>query len=526
MMKKRLLLLLLGVGILVAILAFVGKPKLPFPVGKKTTYVMGPLDADGRIDYVAALNDRWSGGVTPANNANVLIWKALGPHPEGATMPDEFFQRLGIDPPPEQRDYFIPLRHYLRDQGKLNPLPSANALYDDLSHCSQRSWKALKHENIAAWLKANEKPLALVLDATKRTQYYSPLVPKRTQSGPSPLTGALLPSVQECRELANALTARAMLRVSEDRFDEAWQDLLACHRLGRLVAQGATLIELLVGLAIDTVAAKADLAFLDQANLKSEQIKDCLRDLRQLPPMSPLADKIEFGERFMTLDMVTMIDRYGPEPLENLDKVTPKEPSFFSKLFQANIDWEPALININRWYDRIAKAVRNPDRDTREKEIKQIEAELRELKEESQISLTDRLYLFVAPDGARIRGEKIGNILICLLLPAFNKVQSACDRREQQQNNLNLAFALAAYQRDHGHYPKKLEDLAPKYLDNIPIDWFSGEPLVYRPSENGYLFYSVGVNGQDEAGHGPEDQPAGDDLSIRMPLPKLEQKEN
>ena len=51
-------------------------PKPKFPLGKETTYVIGPLDKDGYVEYAAALNERFGKGVTPQNNANVLIWKA------------------------------------------------------------------------------------------------------------------------------------------------------------------------------------------------------------------------------------------------------------------------------------------------------------------------------------------------------------------------------------------------------------------------------------------------------------------
>ena len=83
----------------------------------------------------------------------------------------------------------------------------------------------------------------------------------------------------------------------EAKFDEAWQDLLACHRLGRLVARGATLIEGLFGIAIDQTASQADLAYIERANLTSKQVLDRLKDLQNLPPMPPLADKIDIGER-------------------------------------------------------------------------------------------------------------------------------------------------------------------------------------------------------------------------------------
>jgi hypothetical protein len=88
---------------------------------------------------------------------------------------------------------------------------------------------------MAAWLKANEKPLTAAIDATRRSHYFSPLTPPKTEKGQAGLIGVLLPGVQKCRELANALAARAMLRASQGAAEDAWHDLLACHRLGRLV---------------------------------------------------------------------------------------------------------------------------------------------------------------------------------------------------------------------------------------------------------------------------------------------------
>src|SRR5262245_6417352 len=88
------------------------KPK--FTISKETTYETRPARKDGTSDYAAALNQRLSQGVTPDNNANVLFWKAFGPHPERTTMPPEFFKWLGYQPP-ERGDYFTEsLYGYLR----------------------------------------------------------------------------------------------------------------------------------------------------------------------------------------------------------------------------------------------------------------------------------------------------------------------------------------------------------------------------------------------------------------------------
>ena len=48
-------------------------------ISKETTYLTGPLRKDGSVDYLKALNQQFSKGVTPDNNAAVLYWKAMGP---------------------------------------------------------------------------------------------------------------------------------------------------------------------------------------------------------------------------------------------------------------------------------------------------------------------------------------------------------------------------------------------------------------------------------------------------------------
>ena len=69
-------------------------------------------------------------------------------------------------------------------------------------------------------------------------------------------------------------------------------------------------------------------------------------------------------------------------------------------------------------------------------------------------------------------------------------------------------------------YPDSLERLAPKHIAEIPNDLFTGKLLKYERTADGYRFYSVGQNEQDEEGRSFDDNPRGDDLVVRMPLPK------
>src|SRR5262249_32882088 len=61
-----------------------------FTIGRETTYIVGPIDKDGYIDYTAALNERLRQGVTKANNSNIVLLQALGPRPAGISLPPEY----------------------------------------------------------------------------------------------------------------------------------------------------------------------------------------------------------------------------------------------------------------------------------------------------------------------------------------------------------------------------------------------------------------------------------------------------
>jgi hypothetical protein len=435
-------------------------------------------------------------------------------------MPAEFFRRLGVPEPPRQGDYFVGLHAYGRDRLKLDQDGFA-PLFDQQSWATQRPWAAKDYPRIAAWLALNEKPLAVAVEATKRPDYYNPLVSRRTEKDPGSLLGVLLPGVQKCREVGAALAARAMLRAGEGRFDDAWADLLACHRLGRLVGRGGTLIEGLVGIAVDQVAATADLAYLERANLTAKQIQDRLKDLRGLPPVPPMADKVDLGERYMYLDSLRLIRRGGVGQLEALADGKAARPTPEELKALAALDWEPAIKSGHKWYDRMAAAMRVKDRAGREREFDQIDSDIKALKQEAVRGASNLGGLVVGKGADKTAVKAIGDVLIGLLVPAVRKVQSSQDRAEQVERNLHVAFALAAYRRDEGRYPARLADLAPKYLAAVPDDLFAGRPLAYRPSGAGYLLYSVGVNGKDEGGRWTDDDPPGDDLRVRMPLPEL-----
>lgn len=487
------------------------KPK--FTVSKETTYLTEPVDKDGFLDYAAALNDRLSKGVKPEDNAVVVFCQVFGPRPEGAKMSPTFYKRLGIKEPAEKGEYLQYVIRFASEHLKIDTPEGRQEILDQSDQAREKPWTGPQFPVLAQWLKANETALALAIEATKRPRYYYPLLPSETEKGREPLISCLVPGVQKCRELCNTLLIRAMLHLGEGRPEEAWQDLLACHRLGRSVARGGSLIEGLVGIAIDHIASHADLTFLEHAKLDAKQVKECLRDLQALPPMPTLAEKLDGLERLMFLDAVMMVNRDGLGHLEDISLAARgKVLGFLPE--KADVDWDPALREANRWYDRLATALREKERPARMKRLREAEEILFKLKDD--LEEPEKLSRALSDPKAtpQARGQILGKVMLGFLGAPLSKVQGARDRNEQIERNLHLAFALAAYQREHGKYPGKLEALAPTYLAKVPRDLFTGKDLIYHPSKTGYLLYSVGANELDEGGRTFDADPAGDDLRV------------
>jgi hypothetical protein len=491
-------------------------------VSPETTYVTDPVDAEGFVDYPTALNERLRQGITLETNANVLIWKALGPRPEGATMPPEYFQWLGIEPPPEQGDYFIDsdrffekhLKALLVNAGKgFDPSDPLQRWRDRVDRAVRWPWKRSEYPDVVDWLKQNEKPLAVLVEASRRPEYYNPLVSKSADPRTTRIMNSLLPSAQKCRAVCRAFSCRGMGRIGDGDFDGAWQDLQACQRLGRLIGRSGTLIESLVGVALVANATGGQITLIGHSKHSSRQILEWLDDLQKLPPMRPFADKLDLGERFQTLDSLQSIVCSRGD-----DNATPGQSppagGFWDRAFTRGTDFDSAFRNANRAFDNYVAAARQSDLGKRKDEVASISARF----DQAARTTAQKGSLAKLLSSRAERGEHIGNIMIALLLPSIEKVLESGDRTEQTQTNLQIAFALAAYRADHGKYPSRLDELTPKYLAKIPLDLFSGKPLIYRPTETGYLLYSVGVNGLDEDGRWTEDDPKGDDLRVRMPV--------
>src|SRR4051812_22822145 len=154
-----------------------------------TTRITAPTQPDGSIDYQAAVEAHFSRGVTPENNAAIPILQALPPN----LTRDGIANRLGIPPLPDKGDYYITYEDYSHAH------PGED---DDDPSEPDVTWPVTIKPATVAWVKANEKPLALFVEASQRSRYFMPF---NAGNRPTVMVSILLPHIKALRDLRRLL---------------------------------------------------------------------------------------------------------------------------------------------------------------------------------------------------------------------------------------------------------------------------------------------------------------------------------
>ncbi|MHC4983926.1 MAG: hypothetical protein ACYTF6_12270, partial [Planctomycetota bacterium] len=393
-----------------------GPAKVKITISKETTYVSGPVNPDGTINYLAYLNNKYSKGVTPENNAAIPLLRAFGPK----LLPEEIrakaYKMLDIDPLGEDGDYFAGF------QGDR----------EDLDAAAQGPWSQDDYPNVAAWLKANEKPLALITAASTRPRFYMPAV---TPAETDMAWRIFLWPAGEAIEAGEGLTARAMLRAQGGNLNAARADLMAARRLARLVSQGWAIIDRAVGINIESLGADATKSLAVSGKLTAAEAKTFLAQLKNLPELPDIREAMS-NERIGELACIVALVRGDVRVVQDILKGLGRrgdngevwEP--ISKAFsEGKADCDETLRTYNRWFDEIAEAI--PDNRTHQlgRESEQAYEDFQKLKarlgsydtgEEWLAELLEKRQESDAERKKRI-GREIGNFIAAIMIPELGR---------------------------------------------------------------------------------------------------------
>jgi hypothetical protein len=462
--------------------------------GFDTTRIVAPVRDDGAVDYLTAIENYFSDGVTPQNNAAPLILQALGRGALPRNQPtDGITDRLGMPHLPETSDYFVTYDDYCKQHPSVVP-------EDDPTDPNDRIiWPIKANDQTQQWVKLNEKPLALLAEAVKRPRYFIPFNGGyRTET----LIEVLIPHVGLLRQLRRPLLTRAMLRLAAGDYAGFHDDLITTHRLARLTAQSATLVERMMAKEMDVAACHAERAAAASGKLSAEQCRSMAAELTAMSDLQSIADAWNIGERYMGLDVLQVLARSSPvhagaylNAAVGTGVVARIEPP--AAFLLVPIPYEQTMRAINQFHDSAMAAM--------------------ELTSYPQRAATMRLWTQRVNESTRhgpIMMLTTPDWAVAIFMPELQRTIERAETGRMERRLTQVALALAAFKAEHGAYPASVDELAPQNLAAIPIDLFSEKPLIYERTADGYKLRSVGPNMQDDGGR--TNKP-GDDITASIP---------
>ena len=425
-------------------------PSSKLKIDRETTFLTGPLRTDGTVDYASGINARMKQGVTPENNVCVLLCEAIRPL-EAWDMPPDFFKEIQRKPPTKDRRHVRYLTAEIPD-------PSSDAEKQRIYHVIEfiqgdpRPWKRSEFPEVAGVLDGDYEPLKIVLAAAERDQFYSPITTRGLDEvDPLPLVAAMDPMTTQLPHLVQSLRLRAMLNLGEGNHETAWEDLLACFKLARLLSMGPSKLHAQRSYMLEERNCSAMEAYIRQTDPLASQAKHYLRALQSLPSPPKLSERVDFFERSVYLDALLVIRTSHDAAIAYLDcepglAATGKMVNLFWKDV---IDWNETLRIGNRYYDQLVESLENSNAAQRREGAKILQQKLKGLAEKA---IGIRGADDTANGGAtsESKSELLAAMVGVNLMSDINKCLASETRVKQRFANLEMTLTLVANRKGLG----------------------------------------------------------------------------
>ncbi len=395
---------------------------------------------------------------------------------------------LGADPPApnvaEKTDYVSWYNSFAATEG-----PSAVPFYQSaadnyvdfaggdelLTRALAGDAEALTSPEVTQWIEDNQLALA---DFREASNYdYNGMI---AESEKGDMIGILLPYLVKHRGLTRALVAdgrRMMLEGDVDGAMDAYVDAIAA---GRQTGRGRTLIDSLVGTAMQAAGTEALLdAFATGGDtIDYAAVAEKLESAAAVQPR-PMTELMQF-ERMMYMDATQRMFEMDPET--NTPVVTPESLRRYNVLDYAgegggdpirtmgmlSLDFKETTEIGNAYYDAITESFQQPYPEARAS----MEAVEQQLQEDT-------------------------HPMIRTLLPALSRANFTSTRGETARRGTLLLARIKAYEQQNGAPPESLDAFGGA---SYTVDPFTNAPFRYERTPEGFRLYSAGGDSVDNGG--------------------------
>jgi hypothetical protein len=358
---------------------------------------------------------------------------------------------------------FVPLPEELQDQYRLWPT--------DLSD--------EEREALEKWAPRNEPALMTLAQALERPYWCHSL-----QRDPN---GSTIPHAQKGRELAWAVILLAKFKASQGDIDAAFRLLIDLHAMGMHRVRSATIADQMTGLAVCSITYDGVLAILSHCPVGIDSLRQAFDVFTSRVPRidAPRFSHVEYllgcnGIQRMFTDDGNGQGRLIPGELYEWKK---HRMSLYavpiSRVEAVRICLtHPGRLETTALFDAYSRFVQDLARRTPW-----------ELHKEG----TDY--------DQKLRDLFAGNYYLRDCLISVGRCIQIGRRDRASGEAFVTVLAIFLYKAQEGRWPESLMQLVDaRLLQDVPMDPYSGEALIYRVTENGFTLYSVGEDFVDNDG--------------------------
>jgi hypothetical protein len=304
---------------------------------------------------------------------------------------------------------------------------------------------------------------------------------------------ALMPELASLRRLTQLTCWQAKLKAYNGDIEHALDDLLSCYETGIHFKGPRSLVEQLVGIAIQSLSVRS--AFVILSN---QQIDDTL--------LKRFQDELEIlmGRDFHTMDYkvesfmgLDFIQRCYTDDGDGSGHLIPGRVREYWKLMD-HYDTENELAEYARF---LAMSLAGADREQMTGEFQKYYTAAQQWAPKTPWQLKKEnvdmeMGMHKWSDFRRARYWPV-----FAFVPALAKASELSHRTKVQTEALVTTIAAIRYKRVQGDCPENLDRLLEAdLLKKLPMDPYSNKPLVYKRTADGFVLYSLGADFDDDGG--------------------------
>ncbi|SFJ47249.1 hypothetical protein [Planctomicrobium piriforme] len=479
-------------------LTFAAEPGSPLPEGLKLTEPQIPIELVGSL---RSINERLTKQVPPAQNAAVFLLIAVGKDAFEPELKADSLELMGVQALPPDAPQFVLLEDFTKFLDGVPPDQThevALQIQDELFAAAEGPWSVEKYPRLLAYLTANEKSLKTISTAADQPGYFVPML---SVEMPPRLLSATLNIERRFPFIARMYNARAMHRLYTGDVDGALDDLLTCHQIALLLANGSPFdVSNAKAHVVDAFATRGEGLVLASGRISPEQLARYTKAFRALPPLPTADQAANIGERAIVHQEIELLST-DEESVRGFFEVPDASSRPAEKLPDlSGLKWDQALVGADGIWDEIVKALGTRDRATQKELFAKLDQKLAQWEESTDEDVEKFTEKLKSDPAATSRW--VGENMAWSLRPFWWQRRFSDDRARVRRDLTNIGLALVAYRQDHGSFPAALSELTPKYLPELPVDGHTDLPYDYTRETDGLArVMSKGANQMNDAGN-------------------------